>query len=280
MKELYQEIKKQIENADAILIGASNGLSISEGYNIFADDNWFRENFSDFRSRYGIHSILEGSFYHFPSEETKWAFSSRLISRKCYQEEPSRMMKDLHDLVSGRDCFVVTSNTEDHFVPAGFSREQVFEMEGRMTQSRCGSGCCEDVYENREDVLRMAEAEKDGLVPSELIPRCPRCGSPLTVNFADSQAFFQTSHFQKKMQEYQNFVRKYHGKSLVILEFGVGWRNRLIKEPLMLLTASEPNAFYITFNKGEIYIPDEIAGRSIGVDGDIAEALHNILTLN
>ena len=62
MKELYQEIKKQIENADAILIGASNGLSISEGYNIFADDNWFRENFSDFRSRYGIHSILEGSF--------------------------------------------------------------------------------------------------------------------------------------------------------------------------------------------------------------------------
>lgn len=280
MKELYQEIKKQIENADAILIGASNGLSISEGYNIFAEDNWFRENFSDFRSRYGIHSILEGSFYHFPSEETKWAFSSRLISRKCYQEEPSRMMKDLHDLVSGRDCFVVTSNTEDHFVPAGFSREQVFEMEGRMTQSRCASGCCEDVYENREDVLRMAEAEKDGLVPSELIPRCPRCGSPLTVNFADSQAFFQTSHFQKKMQEYQNFVRKYHGKSLVILEFGVGWRNRLIKEPLMQLTASEPNAFYITFNKGEIYIPDEIAGRSIGVDGDIAEALHNILTLN
>ena len=280
MKELYQEIKKQIENADAILIGASNGLSISEGYNIFADDNWFRENFSDFRSRYGIHSILEGSFYHFPSEETKWAFSSRLISRKCYQEEPSRMMKDLHDLVSGRDCFVVTSNTEDHFVPAGFSREQVFEMEGRMTQSRCAPGCCEDVYENREDVLRMAEAEKDGLVPSELIPRCPSCGSPLTVNFADSQAFFQTSHFQKKMQEYQNFVRKYHGKSLVILEFGVGWRNRLIKEPLMQLTASEPNAFYITFNKGEIYIPDEIAGRSIGVDGDIAEALHNILTLN
>ena len=82
------------------------------------------------------------------------------------------------------------------------------------------------------------------------------------------------------MQEYQNFVRKYHGKSLVILEFGVGWRNRMIKEPLMQLTASEPNAFYITFNKGEIYIPDEIAGRSIGVDGDIAEALHNILTLN
>ena len=186
-------------------------------------------------------------------------------------------MKDLYELVSGKDCFIVTSNTEDHFVPAGFSRDQVFEMEGRMTQSRCASDCCEDVYENREDVLRMAEAEKNGLVPSELIPRCPRCGSPLTVNFADSQMFFQTRQFQSKMQDYQNFVWKYHGKNLVILELGVGWRNRMIKEPLMQLAASEPNAVYITFNKGEVYIPAEIQEKSIGVDGDIAEALHKIL---
>ena len=276
MKELYQKIKEAVDNADAVLIGASNGLSISEGYNIFADDSWFQENFGDFRSRYGIHSVLEGSFYHFPSVEAKWAFSSRLISRKCYLEQPGRMMKDLHALVVGKDCFVVTSNTEDHFVPAGFSREQVFEMEGRMTQSRCSSGCCEDVYENRDDVLCMAEAEKNGLVPTELIPRCPRCDSPLIVNFADSNSFFQTRHFQKKMQDYQNFIRKYHGKKLVILEFGVGWRNRMIKEPLMQLATAELHAVYVTFNKGELYIPDEIADRSIGVDGDIAAALYEI----
>lgn len=89
MKELYQKIKEAVDNADAVLIGASNELSISEGYNIFADDSWFQENFGDFRSRYGIHSVLEGSFYHFPSVEAKWAFSSRLISRKCYLENPA-----------------------------------------------------------------------------------------------------------------------------------------------------------------------------------------------
>lgn len=277
MKELYEKIKKAIDNADAVLIGASNGLSISEGYNIFADNAWFQDNFGDFRNKYGIHSILEGSFYNFPGPEEKWAFSSRLISRKSYLEEPSQMMKNLHTLVSAKDCFVVTSNTEDHFVPAGFSREQVFEMEGRMTESRCASGCCEDVYENREDVLRMAEAEENGLVPSELVPRCPHCGSPLTVNIADSNSFFQTRHFQKKMQDYQDFIQKYHGKNLVILELGVGWRNRMIKEPLMQLTASEPHAVYITFNKGEIYIPSEIADKSIGVDGDIAAAMGEIV---
>lgn len=277
MKELYKKIKKVINDADAILIGASNGLSISEGYNIFADNTWFQGNFGDFRNKYGIHSILEGFFYNFPSPKEKWAFSSRLISRKSYLEEPNQMMKNLYALVRDKDYFVVTSNTEDHFVPAGFSREQVFEMEGRITESRCSSGCCEDVYENREAVLRMADAEANCLIPSELIPRCPHCGSPLTVNIADSNSFFQTEHFQKKMQDYQNFIRKYHEKNLVILELGVGWRNRMIKEPLMQLTASEPNAVYITFNKGEVYIPSEITDKSIGVDGDIATAMEEIL---
>ena len=41
MEEKFRNIYKAIQKADALLIGASNGLSISEGYNIFADDHWF-----------------------------------------------------------------------------------------------------------------------------------------------------------------------------------------------------------------------------------------------
>ena len=44
---VYQEISQIIKDADGILIGASNGLSIAEGYNIFADDAWFQENMGD-----------------------------------------------------------------------------------------------------------------------------------------------------------------------------------------------------------------------------------------
>lgn len=48
---VYQEISQIIKEADGILIGASNGLSIAEGYNIFADDAWFQENMGDFREK-------------------------------------------------------------------------------------------------------------------------------------------------------------------------------------------------------------------------------------
>ena len=49
-----------IKEADGILIGASNGLSIAEGYNIFADDAWFQENMGDFREKYGLRCVLHG----------------------------------------------------------------------------------------------------------------------------------------------------------------------------------------------------------------------------
>lgn len=278
MNQLYENIRTAIEEADAILIGASNGLSISEGYNIFANDLWFREHFGDFQQRYGIRCVLEGVFYNYPSPQIKWAFFSRLIRLKCFLEEPSQMMRNLFALVKNKDYFVVTSNGEDHFAPAGFDRQRIFEMEGRMTLSVCSAHCCEDVYENKDDVLRMAQAE-NGAVPESLLPHCPKCGALLTVDLADNNAFFQSERFQQKLRDYQRFVQKYHGKKLVILEFGVGWRNRMIKEPLMQLTAEEPHATYITFNKGEIYIPREIASRSIGVDGDISEALAAIAAL-
>ena len=51
------------------------------------------------------------------------------------------------------------------------------------------------------------------------------------------------------------FLERYHGKKLVILELGIGWRNQLIKAPLMRLAAQEPQAVYVTVNLGEIFIP-------------------------
>ena len=276
-KNVYQLVREKIAQADAILMGASNGLSISEGFNLFADDRWFQENFGDFRAKYGIHSVLQGAFFQFPSQGEKWVFWSRLVYRKSVDVQPSRMMLNLYRLVAGKAYYVVTSNGEDHFVPAGFSPEQVFEIEGKFTEMCCERGCHEAVYPNQEAITRMAKAEKDGLIPAALLPKCPHCGGDMKIHMAADQSFFQSAVWQRKQAEYQNFVRKYHNKKLLILEFGVGWRNQLIKRPLMELAAAEPYATYVTFNKGEVFIPPEIAEKSIGIDGDIGAAINAIV---
>ena len=46
-------IAVKIKEADAILIGASNGLSITEGLHLFADNAAFERLFGDFKRKYG-----------------------------------------------------------------------------------------------------------------------------------------------------------------------------------------------------------------------------------
>ncbi len=78
---IYQEIRKIVNEADGVLIGASNGLSIAEGYNLFADDSWFQKNMGDFRSRYGIHCIIQGMAFPYLSQEKNRYISAGLLKR-------------------------------------------------------------------------------------------------------------------------------------------------------------------------------------------------------
>lgn len=276
MKETYERIAEEIRAADAIIIGASNGLSITEGFHLFADNAWFQAHFGDFRARYGWRRILDGMFWQFATAEEQWGFWSRLANLVTYAQPVSPVMNQLRALTSGTPTFVLTSNGEDHFVPAGFAAEMVFEMEGTFTHNRCARGCTDAVWSNREEMLRLAAAEQEGHVPPELVPRCPHCGGPVEVDMASSQAFFRTPRWQAKAQDFERFVQAAKGKRLLVLELGIGWRNQLIKAPLMRLVEATPDARYVTFNKGEVYIPPGIADRSIGVDGDLGEAIDGV----
>lgn len=72
MEDKIMKAHSALKNADTILIGTSNGLSISEGYNIFADNEMFRRQFGDFKERYGIKSILDGIFVkHMAADDYK-----------------------------------------------------------------------------------------------------------------------------------------------------------------------------------------------------------------
>ena len=267
------QIISRIEEADAILIGASNGLSITEGLHLFADNQAFGELFGDLKRRYGLRCILQGMGAQWPSEEEKWRFWSRLVDHYCgrYQETP--VMAELKKVIGEKDYFVITSNGECHFELCGFAPEKVYEIEGNWLTIQCAARCHDQLYPWMELAEKMAAAEQEGSGLSELIPRCPVCGGSMQVHMETDRSFIPDIGGQKRLE---SFLKQYHGKRLVILELGVGWRNQLIKAPLMRLAAQEPQAVYVTINLGEIFIPENIRQKSFGLDGDLSEVLHDL----
>lgn len=225
MDKIKQAIQA-IKQSDALLIGASNGLSIAEGYHIFADNEMFHIQFGDFQQMYGIRNVIEGCFYQYPNEAMREKFLKRLVQYWVKDYKPSKVMKDLLSIVDNKDYFILTSNADTHLELSGFASDNVFELEGTF-----------------EDMLFKRP-------------------------------------IQNKNKETNAFLNKYHNNRIVILELGIGSRNRLIKMPLMQLAAQEPQATYITLNlPHEIYIPEEIMHKSIGLEGDIAQTLHKLAVL-
>ncbi|WP_455501757.1 NAD-dependent protein deacetylase, SIR2 family [Gemmiger sp.] len=267
--ELYQEIAEKIKKADGILIGASNGLSIAEGYNIFANDERFQRHFSDFQQKYRFQSMIQGSFGRFASENERWSYCSRMAYYYAYSEQPTPLMQTLYTLVKDKPYFVATSNTDDHFGQAGFARDNIFELEGSMAEMQCAKGCHDAIYDSRDAVLAMREHEQGMRIPDEYLPKCPVCGGAMQLHIPMNKKFIPGQRMKQQRKHYQDFIERFQGKKLLILEFGIGARNQMIKAPLMQLAYQEPNAFYITFNKGELYIPPVLKEKSLGVDGDI-----------
>jgi NAD-dependent SIR2 family protein deacetylase len=266
----FTEIAEKIRGADAILIGASNGLSITEGLHLFADNEAFEDLFGDLKRKYGLRCLLHGMSARWPSETEKWGFWSRLVHHYCSGYTATPIMRDLKAIIGEKDYFILTTNGECHFEMSGFASEKIYEVEGTWLTMQCAKACHNVIYPCLDQLERMAEAEKDGMIPAEFLPCCPRCGGIMEIHM-DSGAHF--IHDVDARQNFQNFLMKYHGKNLVVLELGVGPRNQLVKAPLMNLVYQEQNATYVTINLNEIYIPREIQAKSYGLDGYLDEVI-------
>lgn len=138
---------------------------------------------------------------------------------------------------------------------------------------QCIHPCHETLYPILDSVKEMAAAEQNGRILSELLPRCPHCGGSMAVHIAAGPGFIEDTDAR---QRYRKFLERYHGKKLLVLELGVGWRNQLIKAPFMRLVAKEPHAAYVTINLSEVYIADDIKVKSFGIDGALSDVLASL----
>lgn len=270
--EQIKKLKEKIETADAILIGAGSGLSTSAGLTYSGER--FMKDFADFHEKYGINDIYSGGFYPFESLEEYWAWWSRHIYYNRYADKPGKPYYDLLTLVKDKDYFVLTTNVDHQFQLAGFDKARIFYTQGDYGLWQCSKPCHQATYDNADTVRRMISEQKDMKVPSELIPHCPKCGRPMTMNLRCDDTFVQDEGWYAAAKRYEDFVRRHKDLNILYLELGVGGNTPvIIKYPFWKMTAQNPKAAYACINYGEAVCPKEIEKQSICIDDDIGKVL-------
>ena len=271
-----QRLKTALDEADAVVIGAGAGLSTSAGFTY--DGERFHKYFADFEAKYGFHDMYSGGFYPYATPEEHWAYWSRYILINRYMDAPKPVYESLLGLVKDKDYFVITTNVDHCFQRTGFGKKRLFYTQGDYGLFQCSEPCCQETWDNEAVIRQMVAEQKDMKIPSALIPRCPHCGKPLTMNLRSDDRFVEDEGWHAAAERYANFLRTREGQKILFLELGVGYNTPvIIKYPFWQMTAKNPRATYACINRGEMFCPDEIADRAICVDGDIGEAIEKIL---
>lgn len=284
-------LKQALADADHVVIGAGAGLSTSAGF-VYSGER-FEKYFSDFAEKYHFSDMYSGGFYPYLSQKKFWAYWSRYIWVNRYMDAPKPVYERLYQLVKDKDYFVITTNVDHCFQKAGFSKDRLFYTQGDYGLFQCSEPCHRKTYDNKEIIRQMVLAQgweigenndlslpegvQPGMtVPSDLLPVCPVCGKPLTMNLRSDDKFVEDAGWHEAAERYQEFMAGLTGSTL-LLELGVGYNTPgIIKYPFWSMTAKDPCATYAAINFGESVCPSQIWDRAILIDSDIGKALADI----
>ena len=285
MREAIEQLKQIISEAKTIVIGAGSGLSTSAGFTYSGER--FEKYFSDFAVKYGFQDMYSGGFAPFASLKERWAYWSRYIMINRYMDPPKPVYNNILSLVRNKDYFVLTTNVDHCFQKAGFDKERLFYTQGDYGLFQCSEPCHQKTYDNEKHVHAMWEFRHRMKIPTELVPHCPICGKPMSMNLRADDTFVTDEGWSKAANRYESFLQtrniikngqQEEGGKVLFLELGVGGNTPgIIKYPFWQMTAKNPNTYYVCINFGEAFVPHEIEKQFICINDDIGEVLKKMV---
>ena len=285
-------LRQALEQAETVVIGAGAGLSTAAGFTYSGER--FHTYFQDFAEKYHFRDMYSGGFFSYETLNEHWAYWSRYIYINRYMNPPKPLYQELFRLVKDKDYFVITTNVDHCFQKAGFDKKRLYYTQGDYGLFQCSKPCHEETYDNAETICEMIKAQgwqmgadkrlylPDGVtakmwIPDELIPHCPKCGKPMSMNLRADDTFVQDEGWYQAARRYELFLERHQNTKVLFLELGVGYNTpSIIKYPFWNMANKWPNATYACLNMGEAFVPEEIRHKSICVNEDIYAVFHEI----
>ena len=271
-----KDAAEAIKEAEYVLIGAGAGLSAAAG--LTYSGKRFTDNFSEFIKKYGMTDMYSAGFYPFPSEEAKWGYWSKHVYVDRIKPQALPLYQKLKELLKEKNYFVITTNVDHQFYKADFGENKIFATQGDYGLIQCMRGCHSKTYDNIEMINQMHKARKDCLIPSGMVPKCPVCNGPMSMNLRCDQNFVEDDAWHAAESRFEAFLDKCQSKKTVLLELGIGFNTpTIIRFPFEKLTREKENIMLVRLNLKEAIVPESFGRRAIGINADMDRSVIDIL---
>ena len=280
-EDQISQAAKMIQEADYILIGIGAGMSIAAGA-IYGGD-WFKENFADFRAKYGdgpyMQDMYGAGFYPYPSEEAYWGYWSKQCMKAGIEANHTMLYKTLLSMLDSKEIFCLSTNVDGQLEKAGLTADKIFCTQGDYFHIQCAKGCHQNRYDVRELFRQMDAARVDCLIPSTLVPKCPVCGGRMNMNLRIDQYFVQDAEWYIAEKHFEDFLSEAisTGRKICLLELGVGFNTpTIIRFPFEKLTRENKQISLLRVNLNEAVVPEHLGARAIGINVDMKQSIEDI----
>lgn len=311
-----EQLKQKIKDADAVIIGAGAGLSTSAGFTYsgerftryfsdFIDKYGFQDMYSGgfypfdsleehwaYWSRYiyinrymNVPKPVYSDLYDLVKDKDYFVLTTNVDH--CFQKagfDKHRLFYTQGDYGLFQCSTPCHQNTYDNVELVHQMVEvQGFSIISNRPNKEVEKNIKEDAKESRpnilqnSDILIQSDTSLKMKVPSELVPHCPQCGRPMTMNLRADNTFVEDEGWHQAAFRYQDFLRRHKNLNILFLELGVGYNTPgIIKYPFWQMTDKWEKASYVCINAGDAAAPEEIKNKSICINGDIGEVILNI----
>lgn len=278
--QIVEIIANYIKNSKRVLIGGGAGLSASAGID-YTDTNTFLKLFPRWAEK-GYRMQYEFIGFKGWTEGERWAYWATHVNHVFYEFPPSPVYRKIHDIVKGKDFYVITSNADGMFIKSGFEPDRVFQAQGNYERLMCMKSCTKETWDAKPFIDRAItniDHETFSVSDPSAIPACPSCGGPMTV------AFRRREEYRQWARNYQDWIDNIMDRKLTVMEFGVGFNTPgVIRRPFEYLVYSHNDVLFVRVNRSyQNYantahpeIPHEIQHKSISINDDAGRIINTL----
>ena len=283
-EEQIMQAADMIQKADYVLMGAGAGLSTAAG--AVYGGTWFEKNFKEFKEKYGngpyMQDMYSAGFHPYPDEESFWGYWSKQAILGGIDLDVTPLYKDILKLLKDKRTFCLSTNADGQFQKAGYKEEQIFCTQGDYFHIQCQKARHQRTYNAVKLFKQMDQARKNCQIPTYMVPKCPICGGPMTMNLRCDQYFVQDEAWYQAEKRFGDFLNEAlkSQKNLLLLELGVGFNTpTIIRFPFEKLVKENKQVNLIRLNLNEAVIPESIEQQAVGINKDIKQTIKDLHTV-